>query len=274
MNKSYKKIATPYLVWLFVLAIIPVFIMLFLTFLDTDGIDITNISFTLENYKQLGVKSTLVAFKNSFLYAFISTIVCIVLGYFVAYRLFRSRIKNKSLVLLVLILPMWSNILLRVEALGNIMQEHNIITDILNLDTWFSIKGKPIAVIIGLIFTYLPFMILPIYTTLEKLDHSLEEASVDLGLTEFQTFWKVVLPLSSKGIVTGSIMVFLPCMSGFAIPQILGDGNILLIGNVIEQMFKNMNYNVGSLLALIILVLILGALMIINKIDKEGETLI
>lgn len=274
MNKAYKKLAKPYVVWLFLLALLPVLIMFVLTFIDTDGIDLKEASFTLENYLQLGEYSTIIAFLNSLLYASISTIICIILGYFVAYRLFRSKIKNKFLVLLVLILPMWSNILLRIEALGNIMQPYNIISDIFKINNWIDIKGTGLAVIIGLIFTYLPFMILPIYTALEKIDMSLEEASLDLGATEMTTFCKVILPLSSKGIITGSIMVFLPCMSGFAIPQILGNGNIVLIGNIIDQFFRNMNYNIGSLLALIILILILGSLLIVNKVDKEGETLL
>ena len=125
-----------------------------------------------------------------------------------------------------------------------------------------------------MVFTYLPFMVLPIYTSLEKIDPLLHEAALDLGLTETKKFWKVILPLASKGIVSGSIMVLLPCLSGFAIPKILGDGNILLIGNVIEQKFINMNYNQGAILAIVILIIILGAILIINKVDKEGETLI
>ena len=107
-----------------------------------------------------------------------------------------------------------------------------------------------------------------------KVDKSIEEAALDLGLTETQKFFKVILPMSSKGIVTGSIMVFLPCLSGFAIPEILGRGNIVLIGNVIEASFKNMSYTIGSLLAVIILVVILLSIFIVSKIDKEGETLL
>ena len=106
------------------------------------------------------------------------------------------------------------------------------------------------------------------------LDRSVEEAALDLGLTESQKFFKVILPMSSKGIVTGSIMVFLPCLSGFAIPEILGRGNIVLIGNVIEASFKNMSYTIGSLLAVIILIVILLGIFIVSKIDKEGETLL
>ena len=108
----------------------------------------------------------------------------------------------------------------------------------------------------------------------EKIEPMLEEASLDLGADEFKTFRKVILPLSLKGVVTGSVMVFLPCMSGFAIPEILGKGNIVMIGNLIEQFFKNMNYNIGSLLAILILVLILLSIYLVNKFDKEGETIL
>ena len=231
----------------------------------------------MESFLLLRERSTLVAFRNSLFFAISTTVISIVIGYIVAYSVFKSRFNNKFLLLTILILPMWSNLLLRTEALGNIMEYNNIYTDLLSrvgINAGISIKGTWVAVLIGLIFTYLPFMILPIYTALEKINYQLEEASLDLGLTQFQTFWKVIFPLSIKGVISGSIMVFLPTLSGFAIPQILGKGNIILIGNVIEESFKNMNYNFGSLLAVIILVFIIGALLIINKVDKDGETLL
>ena len=168
---------------------------------------------------------------------------------------------------------MWTNILLRIEALSYLMQPHNIITNLFNV-TGVDILGTDLAIIIGLVFTYLPFVILPIYTALEKIDPSLEEAALDLGMTQTKKFWKVIFPLSLKGMVSGSIMVFLPCFSGFAVPKVLGAGNVLLIGNIIEQNFSNMNYNIGSVLAFLVLVLILGSILLINKFDKEGETLL
>lgn len=277
MNDSYKKLAKPYEIWLYILALFPSLIMLVLVFLDTEGINFTDASFTFGNFSQLTESSTIIAFGNSLKFALLSTVLCAILGYFVAYRLFRSKFKNKFLILTILILPMWSNILLRIEALGNVMQPNNIITDLLSkigIHMAIDIKGSSLAVLIGLVFTYLPFMILPIYTALEKIEPSLEEASLDLGATQLKTFWKVIFPLSTKGIVTGSIMVFLPCLSGFAIPEILGSGNIVLIGNVIDQFFRNMNYNIGALLALFIMILILGAIFLVQKVDKEGETLL
>ncbi len=276
MNNRFHKMAIPYLIWLYALALIPTIFMFFLIFFDMEGLDFDEIKITLKNFAQLTESSTLIALWNSIKYAFLSTIICIILGYITAYFLYKSHFKNKFLILTILILPMWSNLLLRTQALASIMEPHNIITSLLHLNpnTQEGLAGKGIAVVIGLVFTYLPFMILPIYTALEKIEPMLEEASLDLGTTEFKTFFRVTLPLSFKGIVTGSVMVFLPCMSGFAIPEILGKGNIVMIGNIIEQFFKNMNYNIGSLLAIVILLLILVSIALVNKFDKEGETIL
>ena len=277
MEKKFRKLSTPYLVWLYILALAPAILMFGLIFVSSEGIDLDGMGFTLGNFKQLLEPSTLIAFRNSLGLAFLATALCIFLGYIVAYSLFKSKFHNKFLILVILILPMWSNLLLRTEALGNLMSAQNMVSDLLDkigIHIHIQLRGTMTAVIIGLIATYLPFMILPIYTALEKIDRSVEEAALDLGLTEFQKFFKVILPMSFKGIVTGSIMVFLPCLSGFAIPEILGQGNVVMIGNVIELLFKNMDYNTGSLLAIIILVFILISLALVNKFDKEGETLI
>lgn len=282
MNKKFAKLSTPYLYWLYILALFPALFMFVLMFLDiSEGLDISNgIHFTLDNFKQLAEPSTLTAFRNSFIYAGISTILSIIFGYLIAYKLFRSKFHNKFLILIVLILPMWTNILLRTESLAGILTtDGNIVISL--IEKVFKVKvkgieilGTPFAVIFGLFVTYVPFMVMPIFNSLEKIDKAIEEAALDLGLTNTQKFFKVILPMSSKGIVTGSIMVFLPCLSGFAIPEILGRGNILLIGNVIESAFKNMSYTIGSLLAVVILIVILFGIFIVSKIDKEGETLL
>lgn len=279
MKKPFSLLSTPYIVWLVILALIPIFVMLLLSVSTTEGLDFSNYEFNSSFYNAFFERSIMTAFLNSIYYAIITTVVSLVLGYMVAYTVFRSKFKNKFLVLAVFILPMWSNLLLRTESLGNLMNENNLITNILStlLNTTITfpvIKGSGLAVIIGLVLTYLPFMILPIYTALEKIDYSLEEAALDLGLTDFQKFIKVVLPLSLKGVATGSILVFLPAMSGFAIPEILGSGNILLIGNVIEQAFRYMDYNLGSLLSIMILLIIFLGIFVVSKVDKEGEMLL
>ncbi|OAN20195.1 ABC transporter permease [Acholeplasma laidlawii] len=279
MKKPFSRLSTPYIVWLFILALIPIVVMLFLSVTTTQGLSLDGLTFNSSFYQSFFERSITTAFFNSIYYAILTTVISLLLGYLVAYTVFRSKFKNKFLVLAIFILPMWSNLLLRTESLGNLMNENNLITNILSklLNTNVSfpvIKGSGLAVVIGLVLTYLPFMILPIYTALEKIDYSLEEAALDLGLTDLQKFMKVVLPLSLKGVATGSILVFLPAMSGFAIPEILGSGNILLIGNIIEQSFRYMDYNLGSLLSIMVLLIIFLGIFVVAKVDKEGEMLL
>lgn len=281
MNEKFSRLSKPYFIWLIMLAVIPALVMFMLMFVDTEGIDFDTMKFTLENFAQLTEKATITAFITSLILAAVSTLICIVLGYMVAYKLFRSNFKNKFLVLIIIVLPMWSNLLLRTEALANVMKEENFLNSLLSRIglTWdisFLIEpDKPyFAIITALVLTYFPFMIMPIFNSLEKIEPAVEEAALDLGMTEFKKFWKVILPMSSKGIVTGSIMTFLPCLSGFAIPKIISQGRIVMIGNVIEELFINMNYNIGSILAIIILLFIMASITIVNKIDKEGETLL
>lgn len=272
-NHHLDRLAKPYLYWLYIFACFPIIIMFCLMFVDTEGIKINGMQLTLNNFSILSSKSVLIAFGNSLKFSIITTILCIFFGYLLAYSLYKSKIKNKYMVLLLLILPMWTNVLLRINALASIFKPENMITDLLNIKG-FNLIGTSWAIILGMVFTYLPFIILPIYTSLEKIDPFLEEAALDLGVTNFTKFWKVIVPMSLKGVVSGSMMVLLPCLSGFAIPKILGSGNYLLIGNIIEQSFVNMSYNQGAVLAILLLVIILSSIILINKVDKEGETLI
>jgi spermidine/putrescine transport system permease protein len=272
-NHRLDRMAKPYLYWLYIFACLPVFLMVFLMFVDTEGIRFEGMSLTFSNFTFLSNASVLTAFFNSFKYSILTTLICIFFGYLLAYTLHKSKIKNKYMVLLLLILPMWTNILLRINALASVFKSANIISDIFNIKG-LDIIGTDIAIILGMVFTYLPFIVLPIYTSLEKVDFSLEEAALDLGMTETAKFWKVIVPLTMSGVLSGSMMVLLPCLSGFAIPKVLGQGNILLIGNIIEQNFMTMSYNLGAVLAVVLLVIILGSILIVNKFDKEGETLI
>ena len=272
-NHRLDRMAKPYLYWLYIFACLPIFIMVFLMFVDAEGIRFDGMSLTLSNFTFLSNSSVITAFLNSFKYSILTTVICIFFGYLLAYTLHKSKIRNKYMVLMLLILPMWTNILLRINALASVFKASNIISDIFNFPG-LDIIGTDIAIILGMVFTYLPFIVLPIYTSLEKVDYSLEEAALDLGVTETKKFWKVIVPLTMSGVASGSMMVLLPCLSGFAIPKVLGAGNILLIGNIIEQNFINMSYNQGALLAVVLLVIILGSILIVNKLDKEGETLI
>ena len=274
-SHNLHRLAIPYIVWLVIFAVLPAIIMTMLMFIDGEGVKFETMTPSIENFKILTEESTIIAFFNSFKYAIVTTVICIFFGYLVAYMLYKSKIRNKYLVLILLVLPMWTNFLLRVNALASVFKENNILTDIFGVNGHgLNIIGTDLAIYLGMVFTYLPFMVMPIYTSLEKIDPLLHEAALDLGMTDFKKFWKVVFPMSKKGIVSGSIMVLLPCLSGFAIPKILGDGNITLIGNIIEQLFTNVNYNQGSVLAIVMLIIVLGAILIVNKVDKEGETLL
>ena len=273
VSHKLHRLAIPYIVWLYILAIVPAVAMFIFMFIDMEGVNFTESEFTFSNFAILTEKSTIIAFLNSIKFAVITTVICIFFGFLIAYYLYKSRFKNKYLILLLLILPMWTNFLLRINALASVFKENNILGSIFGIKG-VNIIGTDFAIILGMVFTYLPFMVLPIYTSLEKIDPLLHEAALDLGLTDFKKFWKVVVPLSASGIISGSIMVLLPCLSGFAIPNILGDRNIILIGNIIEQNFINMNYTLGSVIAVVILIIILGSIMLVNKFDKEGDTLL
>lgn len=270
--KQFSRFARPYFIWMLVLVVIPLVLMIVLSFLITQGFDIKNAKFTLENFKSIMQPHYREAFINSMKFAFLATLVCFLIGYPVSYFLSTSKIKNKNFVLLVLILPMWTNMLLRLHAIESVFLPNSIL-NVLGIS--LNLYGTETAVIIGLVVMYLPFMIFPIYTVLEKIDKSLLEASKDLGANNVKSFFKVTFPLSLKGVMSGIIMVFLPCAMGFVIPERLGGGKILLIGNIIEEKFmKSNDYNVGSLLSLIVIILVMGTLVIISKVDAEGETLL
>lgn len=273
VSHHLDKLAIPYLIWLIIFAILPSLFMIFLMFVDTEGTSFEGLTGSITNFQVLAEKSTLVAFFNSLKFSLITTAICVFFGFLIAYSLHRSKLKNKYLILLLLILPMWTNFLLRINALASVFKTNNILSSILGFD-FPNIIGSDFAIILGMTFTYLPFMIMPIYTSLEKIDPLIDEAAFDLGFTEFKRFWKVTVPMARAGVVSGIIMVLLPCLSGFAIPKVLGDGNVILIGNIIEQKFTNMNYNEGAVLAVGMLIIIIGSIIIINKNDKEGDTLI
>lgn len=282
--KKLGRLVVPYLIWMSVLVGLPLIMMVVLTFLRSNALDLSNAEFSFDSWRLLFSDLTVrVALKNSFVNAGIATIICFFIGYPIAYIVANSNFSNKLIILVLTIIPMWSNSLLRNNAIANMLSERSIVNDVLNnigLNFLWPIRGisyssgfSP-AVVIGLVITYLPFMILPIYTVLEKIDKSLLEASMDLGANKIKTFFRVTFPLSVKGVTTGIIMVFLPSFSGFAIPKILGSGNLVFIGTLIDSRFMNRNYNFGSLLSLVILLTIFGSMALIFKVDKEGETLI
>ena len=261
--KSFKSLAIPYFIWLLFLVVLPLVLMLILTFMSSNGVDFSNASASIDSYARLNDISILKAIANSLIVASITVVICILLGYPVAYFISFSKIKNKMLFLLLLILPMWSNSMLRIVSWLRLFS-----TDAFKA---LDLVGSYPAVILVTVTTYLPFMIFPIYTVLEKMDRSVIEASKDLGVTPIKTFFKVTLPLSLSGVGSGVLMVFLPAATGFAISQTIGQGKIRLIGNLIQSVFEKNNYNFGSLLSILLSIIIIGIVILFGLLNKKKE---
>lgn len=264
--KRFKSFSIPYFVWLTILVVLPLVLMLVLTFMKSDGMSLNGAQLSMQNYQELTDFAYWEALWNSLVIAFWTTIICLFVGYPVAYFISFSNLKHKVLVLLCMILPMWCNSMLRILSWYKLFS-----SDLLSS---FELIGSKGAVIFVTVTTYLPFMIFPIYTILEKLDRSYIEASKDLGVPAWKTFLKVTLPLSSDGAISGMIMVFLPAATGFAISAIIGDGKVNMIGNIIENMFKAANnYNLGSLLSIFVSIIIIFVLIVLGKTKKEDGIL-
>ena len=212
------------------------------------------------------------ASKNSVRLSFLTTVICLLIGYPVAYYFANMKSKNKQLYVALIIVPVWSNMLLRIIAWEKLFYPNSILN---MFGISFDLIGTDTAILIGMVSMYLPFMILPIYSVLDKMDKSLIEASRDLGANTLNTFLKVVFPLSLSGVLSGVLMTLLPSMTAFALPERLSGGKTLLIGNIIEDYFmKTGNINAGSLISIILMVVIVVMFIVIVKFDKEGETLI
>ena len=257
-----KLIAVPYYVWATVFIVVPLLMIAYSAFTDGAG------NFTLENIIQIGKYWPVML--RSVLYALVATGCCLFFGYLLAYFMARQSDRTKVLLMILLMLPMWINFVLRTQAMQ----------DLLDLfQNWLreagiplQISNNPFAVVLGLIYNYLPFMVLPIYTSLEKLDQRVIEAAEDLGANRFNVFRKVILPLTMPGVGSGIIMVFVPTISTFVISEKLGGAKHNLIGNVIQEQFLQVyNPNVGAAISLVMLVLILFILIIFSALDEETK---
>ncbi len=280
--KQFKKYSLPYFIWMILFTLIPLLLMILFAFSTIRrflvfNFDWNDVSFTAANLTRLIDVSFLKAFGRSMLYALIATVLCFLIGYPVAYFISRSHFKNKYLFLLIFLMPMWTNMLLRVSTINNLLSENSFLSNVFHISLNMT-KYPALKIIMVMTIVYLPFMIFPVYTVLEKLDHSYKEAANDLGAGHIKTFFKVTLPLSMKGVGSGVMMVFLPSAMGFTIPQIVTNGNpnYTMVGQLIERQFKSSSpsFNIGSLWSLVILIFVLGSLYLISRIDEEGETLL
>jgi spermidine/putrescine transport system permease protein len=261
-----------------VFTFLPIILMVVLSFLSMEGFNLRNASFGFSAFQKTFNREIIIAFVSSIKLASIATVFCILFGYPVAYIVSKLKLNNKFTFLLILILPMFTNMLLRVNTINKLLLPESFLKNVFGVS--LNLSGTEFAVVLVMVIVYLPFMIFPIFTVLEKIDPSLLEASRDLGANNIKTFMKVTLPLSLKGVSSGVIMVFLPAATSFTIPQIVSRGKIKLIGNIIEdklglaQAGSATDYPVGSLISIVILLIVMGALYIISKVDSEGETLL
>lgn len=275
-RKKTSLAAYPYFAWSALFIVIPLFIVLFFSFtIQTDS----GYSFSLENYSRLISSQYFNIFLRSIWLALISTILCLVVGYPVAYIISKMKVSTRNFMIMLFILPMWMNFLLRTYAWMPILGKTGIVNNIL-----IKFGVGPIsflyndgAVLLGMVYNFLPFMVLPLYTILIKMDQDLINAASDLGANRIKIFMKIILPLSVPGILSGITMVFMPAVSTFVISRLLGGGQFMLLGNVIEQQYTTMgDWNFGSAISIFMMIIILIFMAITsrfdNNSDKEGGT--
>ncbi|MDM8196642.1 ABC transporter permease [Massilimicrobiota timonensis] len=272
--KRFSQLAWPYMIWVILMILLPMLLILFYS-LTTSGNDIINFTFTLDHFKKFFTDPDfLLVLWRSLTIAVKTTIICVVLGYPVAYFIARSSDRVRNILVLAITLPMWINMLVRTYAWIGILSDGGIAQTILG---FFGFKDVELlytegSVLLGMVYNFIPFMILQINTSLCKMDKSLLEASADLGANRVQTFLRVTLPLSLSGVVSGITLVFLPAVSSFFIPKLLGGGQFFLIGNVIENQFITVGeWNFGSAISMIMAVIMMVCMYAIRKIDERNS---
>ena len=238
------------------------------TFTDKDG------AFTFDNILYACNTSYLIIFFRSISLAMIATVICLIIAYPLAYAISRSKVSSQKIMIMLVMLPMWMNFLIRTYSWMAILEDTGFINRLLvtlGLSPVHMINTSG-AVILGMVYNFLPYMILPIYSVMVKIDHRLVEAAADLGCNNFRVLTKVIFPLSASGVISGVTMVFVPSISTFYISQKLGGGNFDLIGDTIERQFQTAyNYNLGAAISLILMVLILICMAVMNKFtDEDG----
>ncbi len=273
MNKKSfgsRLVAAPYIVWAAIFIVVPLVIMAYFAFTDNSG------AFTLANFAQIGKFKK--AFAISILYAIIATIITLFLAYPMAYYMTKLKISRQRMIMMLIMLPMWMNFLIRTYSWITILANTGLINKFLS---FFGIGplqliNTPGAVILGMVYDFIPYMILPIYTAMSKIDSSLLEAASDLGSNSWSRIRRVIMPLSLPGVISGITMVFVPSVSTFYISQKLGGNKTLLIGDAIEYLFNTgpQYYNVASTLSLILMVMILICTLIMNKFSDEEAVVI
>lgn len=274
MNKKTfgnKLVASPYIVWSAIFIIVPLIIMVYFALTNESG------AFTLANLSSLGQYKK--AFGISILYAAVATLVTLVLAYPMAYFMTRLNVSSQRMLFMIVMIPMWMNFLIRTYSWITILANTGLINTFLTNIGLKPLKliNTPGAVILGMVYDFIPYMILPIYSVMSKLDRSLLEAAEDLGSNSFAKFKRVIFPLSRPGVISGITMVFVPSVSTFYISQKLGGNKTMLIGDTIEYFFNlgPSYYNIASAISLVLMVMILICLFVMNRFtdDEDGGVL-
>ncbi len=262
--------AAPHIVWMVMFIVAPMLFVLYFAFTDEKG------RFTFDNILSLSGYSNV--FVLSIAFALIATVVCLIIGYPLAYFMSKASPRTRKMLMVLIMHPMWCNLLIRTYALMALLDNGGLLNALLvklGLNKLY-IVGSDFGVILGMVYDFLPYMVLPIFTTMTKLDKRYMEAAADLGCNSWQTMTKVIMPLTVSGVISGVTMVFVPSISTFYISQKLGAGKIDLVGDTIERLFKNTStYNVGAAVSLVMMVLIIISVGIMNKFsDDDGGIIV
>ena len=277
-NNRLSRFAIPYVIWMALFVVAPIIMVVIYAFSASVG------GFTLDNFAKMGTYT--VVFTRSFKLALIATAICVLIGYPVSYKMSKEGPRFQRLAMVLLMLPMWMNFLLRTYSWMAILENNGLLNQLFRkiglIALYNNIFGTDIsffrmintqgAVVLGMVYNYLPFMILPIYSVIVKLDHSLIEAARDLGANSVQVFRRVILPLSLPGVLSGITMVFVPSVSTFAISKMLGGGTEMLLGDLIEQQYMGGAYNpyLGAAISLVMMVIVVICMVVMNRFG-EGE---
>lgn len=259
--------SAPYLIWMAVFVIVPLIMVAYFAFFGDDG------GFTLDHIKDAAQYGRI--FARSVWLAAVATVICLVVSYPIAFILSRMKTKNQSTMLMIVMLPMWMNFLLRTYAWMTLLGNEGVLNYLFGLIGLgpFRMLNTQGAIVLGMVYNYLPYMILPLYSVMEKIDQSVLEAAQDLGCGRMQALVRVVVPLSLPGIMSGITMVFVPAISTFIISRMLGGGSNLLIGDLIEMQFLGNSYNpnLGAAISLILMVIVLIIMAVMHQFDSSDD---
>lgn len=269
--KHFRNMTYPYVAWIAVMIVVPMFMIMLYAF-TKQGNSVTTFLFTFDNFARFFSDSTFIeVLGRSLRVALITTICCVLLGYLPAFYIARSSEGVKMKWVLLITFPTWINMLVRTYAWIGILQDDGVVNRFLGLLNIgpITMLGTDFAVVLGMVYNFIPFMILQIYTALTKMDYSLIEAAQDLGADKLHCFLKVTLPLSLPGVISGITLVFLPAVSSFCIPKLLGGGNYVMVGNLIERQFLTSgDWNFGSAISLVMAIIIMVSMYFTKKVDK------